>query len=73
MTSSGYRKKYFKARVHEWYRAPLTLKEMEVFLALIIAVGICGFPTLRYRPRENVPCNVNVTIQYHWMLDESVQ
>ena len=30
-----------KARAHEWYRAPLTPKEVEVFLALIIA--------LRYR------------------------
>ena len=36
-----------RARAHEWYKAPLTLKEVEVFLALIIAMGICGFPTLR--------------------------
>ena len=36
-----------KARAHEWRRAPLLLKEVEVFLALIIAMGICGFPTLR--------------------------
>ena len=37
-----------KARAHDWRRNPLTLKEVEVFLALIIAMGICGFPTLRY-------------------------
>ena len=37
-----------QARAHEWLRAPLSLKELEVFLALIIAMGICGFPTLRY-------------------------
>ena len=36
-----------RARAHEWCKAPLTLKEVEVFLALIIAMGICGFPTLR--------------------------
>ena len=37
-----------KARAHEWRRAPLLLKELEVFLAILIAMGICGFPTLRY-------------------------
>ena len=37
-----------KARAHEWRRAPLLLKEIEVFLAIIIAMGVCGFPTLRY-------------------------
>ena len=36
-----------QARAHEWRRAPLTLKEVEIFLALIIAMGICGFPTMR--------------------------
>ena len=37
-----------RARAHEWRRAPLTLKEVEVFLSIIIAMGVCGFPTLRY-------------------------
>ena len=36
------------ARAHKWRRAPLMLKEVEVFLAIIIAMGICGFPSLRY-------------------------
>ena len=36
-----------QARAHEWRRAPLTAKEVEVFLALLIAAGVCGFPTLR--------------------------
>ena len=36
-----------QARVHEWRRAPLTLKEVEIFLALIITMGICSFPTMR--------------------------
>ena len=36
-----------QVRAHEWRRAPLTLKEVEIFLALIIAMGICGFPTMR--------------------------
>ena len=35
------------ARTHDWRRAPLARKEVEVFLALLIAMGICGFPTLR--------------------------
>ena len=37
-----------KARAHEWRRAPLLLKEIEVFLAILIGMGICGFPTMRY-------------------------
>ena len=41
-----------KARAHEWRRYPLTLKDVDVFLAIIIAMGICGFPTLRYTPVE---------------------
>ena len=36
------------ARAHEWRKAPPTLKEMEVFLAILLGMGICGFPTLRY-------------------------
>ena len=39
-----------KARAHEWRRYPLTSKDVDVFLALIIAMGICSFPTLRYTP-----------------------
>ena len=35
------------ARAHEWRRLPLSLKEVEVFLALLIGMGICGYPTLR--------------------------
>ena len=45
-----------KARAHEWRRAPLLLKEVEVFLALIIGMGICGFPTLRY----STLCETNI-------------
>ena len=36
------------ARAHKWPKTPLTRKEIEAFLALLIAMGICGFPTLRY-------------------------
>ena len=35
------------ARAHEWRRQPLTLKEVDVFVALLIGMGLCGFPTLR--------------------------
>ena len=43
-----YLQQHPRARAHEWRRAPLMLKEVEVFLAIIIAMGICGFPSLRY-------------------------
>lgn len=36
-----------QARAHMCQRAPLTLKELDIFLALIIGMGVCGFPTLR--------------------------
>ena len=36
-----------QARAHQWRRAPLTMKEVEAFLALLIGMGNCGFPTLR--------------------------
>ena len=35
------------ARANEWRRQPLSLKEVEAFIALLIAMGMCGFPTLR--------------------------
>ena len=44
---SDYLQQHPKARAHEWKRFPLMRKELEVFLALIIAMGVCGFPTLR--------------------------
>ena len=37
-----------QARAHELRRTPLQEKELDVFLALIIAMGVCGFPSLRY-------------------------
>ena len=36
-----------QARAHMWRRSPLLPKELDVFLALLIAMGICGLPTLR--------------------------
>ena len=35
------------ARAHEWRKQQLTIKETDAFIALLIAMGICGFPTLR--------------------------
>ena len=37
-----------RARAHDWKKIPLTIKEMEGFLALVLAMGICGLPTMRY-------------------------
>ena len=53
-----------KARAHEWRRAPLLLKEVEVFLALIIGMGICGFPTLRYSILHDTCTNIDTAIPY---------
>ena len=36
------------ARAHKWTKVTLSRKEIEAFLALLIAMGICGFPTLMY-------------------------
>ena len=36
-----------KARAHDWRKTDLTLKEVEAFVAVLIAMGLCGFPTQR--------------------------
>ena len=43
-----YLQQHPKARAHEWTKHPILLKEIEVFIAIVIAMGICGLPTLRY-------------------------
>ena len=35
------------ARVHELARHPITLEDMKAFIAILIGMGICGFPTIR--------------------------
>ena len=35
------------ARVHELAKHPITLEDMKVFIAILIGMGICGFPTIR--------------------------
>lgn len=36
-----------KARVHDWVRQPIVIKEVDALLAIIIAIGLVGYPTLR--------------------------
>ena len=36
---------HLQAQAHEWRRAPLTRKEVEMFIALLIGIGICDYPT----------------------------
>ena len=36
------------ARAHDWVRSPMSLKEVDVLFAVLIAMGIVGYPTLRY-------------------------
>ena len=38
-----------KARVHDWIRQSMTLKEVDALLSIIIAMGIVGYPTIRYK------------------------
>ena len=35
------------ARAHDWIRTPMSLKEVDALLAMVIDMGIVGFPTLR--------------------------
>ena len=42
------------SRAHEWMRTPLVKKELDILLALIIAMGACGFPTLRCVRKYNI-------------------
>ena len=42
-----YLQRHPQARAHSWEKIPLTAKELDVFLALLIGMGNCGFPTLR--------------------------
>ena len=36
------------ARAHEWTKHPLKPKEIDAFFALVIGMGICGYPSIRY-------------------------
>ena len=35
------------ARVHELAKHPITLEDMKAIIAILIGMGICGFPTIR--------------------------
>ena len=35
------------ARAQDWKKAPLTRKELEAFISIVLTMGICGFPTVR--------------------------
>ena len=37
-----------KARAHDWVKQPMSLKEVDALLSIIIAMGIVGYPTIRY-------------------------
>ena len=36
-----------KARVHELSRHPITLEDIKAFIAILIGMGLCGFPSIR--------------------------
>ena len=35
------------ARIHELAKHPITLEYMKAFIAILIGMSICGFPTIR--------------------------
>ena len=36
-----------KARVHELSRHPITVEDIKAFIAILIGMGLCGFPSIR--------------------------
>ena len=65
--------KHPQARAHDWRKAPLTRKEVEVFLALLIGMGLCGFPTLRYLQKEKILCNMYLHVYIHVHVYATIQ
>ena len=46
-SNKDYIDRHPKARVHDWVKQPMVLKEVDALLAIIIAIGLVGYPTLR--------------------------
>ena len=42
-----YLEEHPKARVHELSRHPITMEDIKAFIAILIGMGICGFPSIR--------------------------
>ncbi len=36
------------ARGHDWLKRPMKKEEVEILLALLITMGVIGYPTIRY-------------------------
>ena len=47
MPSAEFLESHPKARAHEWLKKPMQEEEVDVFLAVIIIIGMLGFPRLR--------------------------
>ena len=37
-----------KARAHDWVKQPMSLKEVDALLSIIIAMGVLEYSTIRY-------------------------
>ena len=44
------------SRALDWVKQPMTKKEVDVFLAITIAMGIVGYPSLRYYKALGAMC-----------------
>ena len=42
-----YLEQHPRARAHDWKKNPMSLKEVDVLLAFVTAMGVVGMPTLR--------------------------
>ena len=50
-----------KARAHDWAKQPMSLKEVDTSLSIIIAMGMVEYPTIRYK-------KYTLHIHFHIML-----
>ena len=58
-----YLQQHPQARAHDWRRTPLSQKELEAFLSLLLVMGVCGLPSLRFvNDRHKYTCK---NIEYY--------
>ena len=61
-----------QARAHEWHRTPLLRKELDIFLALVIGMGVAAFQHLG----KQIRCNdslYNMQKCMHYLLEVTEQ
>ena len=58
-----------RARAHDWKKNPMSLKEIDVLLALVTAMGVVGMPTLRSDKKDanvfHLPVNFQEFLEFY--------